>query len=297
MGFDAEEFCIDYNIEHWTYGKNVSRGWVNVACPMCDDTSNHGGFNKEGGYYHCWNCKHHPMQKVIMRLVGCSLPDAFNILRRYTVNSARWLLSDAEEVSKVGYVSLPEFTGEMGKRHRRYLESRNFDPDRLIREFDLKGTGHIGDYKFRILAPITLGGQLISYQGRDITGKAELRYKACAKKDELIHHKYSLYNIDNVQGSRGLIVEGIADAWRMGNNSVATFGSSFTIQQVRMIAERFTKIFILYDSEEEAYNQAKELARMSSGLGVKAEVLTLDSGDPAGLTDDEAEEIKKELRI
>ena len=35
------EFLDDYDIEYWTEGKNVVKGWVNITCTFCDDDSNH----------------------------------------------------------------------------------------------------------------------------------------------------------------------------------------------------------------------------------------------------------------
>ncbi len=45
---------------------------------------------------------------------------------------------------------------------------RNFDPNYLVSEWGLLSTGVLGEFKFRILAPVYFKGQLVSYQCRDL---------------------------------------------------------------------------------------------------------------------------------
>jgi len=37
---DFVKLFQDYNIKFWIEGKNVSKGWVNITCPLCGDKSN-----------------------------------------------------------------------------------------------------------------------------------------------------------------------------------------------------------------------------------------------------------------
>ena len=178
------------------------------------------------------------------------------------------------------------------ERHRNYLASRNFDPKELEKTWKLYGTGPIGPYKFRIIAPIFYGGRMVSYQGRDITGKSKIKYKACSKSMELVNHKRILYGLDFVNDV-AIIVEGIADVWRLGKGAVATFGIEFTQPQVAILS-KLRKCFIMFDAEEIAQKKAKELAEsiVSLNPNVKVEIIKL-SGvkDPAELTEKEAREI------
>lgn len=182
----------------------------------------------------------------------------------------------------------------MQDMHKRYLEGRLFDPGALERLWGLQGTGPIGQYKFRVIAPVLQGGVLVSYQGRDITGRQELRYKACEEKDEVIHHKHILYGSDLVQ-DRVVVVEGITDAWRLGPGAVATFGCRYTAPQREALAQ-FREVFVMYDSSDPvAQACGADLAEALALLVEHVEIITNDWKDPGSAPQDEADALMREL--
>ncbi len=178
--------------------------------------------------------------------------------------------------------------------HKAYLAGRGYDPDFLETKYKLMGTVNAGSYAGRIMAPIFLDGIWVSYQGRDITGRAELRYKACKKELELINHKTILYNIDNAKDT-GIVVEGIFDVWRFGDRAIGVIGTSITPPQVRMAAERFKKVFIIFDVEAPAQRKARWLRDQLSVIGIKTINIILEKGDPADMSQEKANQLKKEL--
>ena len=176
------------------------------------------------------------------------------------------------------------------------IYNRNFDPSYLIEKYKIYSTDHLGDYKFRIIIPIYFEGQLISYQGRDYTNKSDIRYKSCAKKDEIIHYKNIVYGIDNLPDDHGIIVEGIFDKWRMGDNALCTFGTGYTNQQLILLSRRLKKATILFDPEEKAQEIAEKLCRELSGLGVRSRNIKLpENKDPGELKPFEADYLTKKL--
>jgi DNA primase len=154
----------------------------------------------------------------------------------------------------------------------------------------------IGPYKFRIIIPILQRGKLASFQGRDYTGRSDLRYKTCEKEKEVVCHKHLLYNADAIPGEDVVVVEGVTDVWRLGPGSVATFGTGFTQEQV-MILAGYRRVFLLYDGEEAATRRADKLAHAISGLGAEVELVTLDGGDPAEMSQDDADYMMLELGL
>jgi hypothetical protein len=170
------------------------------------------------------------------------------LLKRYKGKD----LEEKKEIVRAESVVFPTGTLPMTSRHKRYLASRKFDPDYLEAFWNLKGTGEAGNYKFRVIAPIYFQGQLISYQGRDITDKQSSKYKACAEEEEVISHKYILYGWDQVPADQKtcLVVEGVTGVWRFGAGSLATFGVEYTHSQIRLLACRFDKIYTLSDPDE-----------------------------------------------
>ena len=179
-------------------------------------------------------------------------------------------------------------------RGKAYLKARGFVPDAIIQEYGLIITGTTGDYKFRIIIPIYQHGKLVSYQGRDYTGLSPIRYKACARENEIVHHKHLLYDADRVTGDHVIVVEGIVDKWKMGENTVCTFGTGFTPQQVNLLS-KWGKVSILYDGEPEAQKHAEKLGEQLSGLGVDVDNIRLGKEDPGALSMEEARALSKEI--
>ena len=184
------------------------------------------------------------------------------------------------------------------KRHRDYLISRGFDPFELIKLYGLRGTGPLGDYKHRIIIPIIYQGQTVSYQGRDITGRANLPYKACPISEEIFHHKHLVYNFDSAT-KNAIVVEGILDAWRIGAGAVATFGTGYTTKQAQLL-RKFERVFILYDLEDTAQEQADQLSYELSAMGTKSFIISdlLKEGeDPDMLSPDDVKALRRETGL
>lgn len=299
MSFNAERFLEDHQISWFPPGtKNVGRGYIGIQCPFCEDLSSHGGFNIERAFYSCMRCGGHWMPKVIAALTKTDIYNAKKILKKYS--SGKPTTKEFKTHKYISKVIFPPGTGPLNDKAKQYLINRDFDPSKLVSEWGLLSTGHIGEYKFRILAPIYLKGQLISYQCRDITGKSPIPYKGCPIEESVYNLKYSLYGFDKaILKKRCVVVEGLIDNWRLGPGVVATFSMKFTPQQVLMLARNFDQIFIMYDAEVDAQEQADKLYYQLRGYGKEAEILGLPDGieDPGELSNDQAKEIMKELRL
>lgn len=292
--FNCLKFLEDYNIDHSDEGENSAPGWMQIQCPFCFDNLDHGGFNLKTGYYNCWKCGKHSTNEVITALLHVSKKEAYGIARKYNKYSPIFY-NEKTPQTYAKKVEFPDFTYDLQKEHKSYLEKRGFDPDRVERKYKLKGTSYLGDYKFRIICPIFLEKKMISYQGRDITDKAKERYKACKKERQVKHHKHSLYNIDNANKESVIVVEGITDVWRLGNDSVALFGIEFTRAQAFLLAQKYKKVFILFDPGKVENLQAFDLGMILAGLGTQVEQIEIFDSDPGDLPYKEAFYLKKQL--
>ncbi len=295
--FDAIRFLKDYQIPTRESGENCSPFWINTCCPFCNDTNFHLGFNLETGYCHCWKCGKLDTIEVISTLLGVSKEKAKRIFLNYYQNSQASYRKFTKGNGKgtASKVVLPSNAGDLLACHRKYLESRNYDSDYLQEKYKIAGTNHIGEYKWRVIIPIFYKKKLVSYQGRDITSRSTLRYKACKNELEVIHHKDIFYDIDNATKDSVIIVEGIFDKWRIGDDCVASFGVSFTQEQVVFISKTWKRVFILYDKDEAGLSKADKLSRQLSGLPIEVEIVTLDEGDPGSMSDTDAKHLRKEL--
>ena len=291
--FDFNAYSNDNALETAPMGhKHTRDGWIQVECPFCTGNPGyHLGFNESTGFFNCWRCGWHPNLEVIKFFSGVGWEKAKEILQEYETGIGP-SIEHTREIAKA--LSLPMGTTRLKRRHRRYLRSRGFDDRKIEEDWELWATGPIGPYKHRIIAPIYFNRYLVSYQGRDFTNKASLRYKACRLKDEVIHHQQILYGIDHAIHHKAILVEGITDAWRLGHGAVACFGIDMTKNQFLLLMERFTEVFIMFDDDPQAIQKAKDIAGNLSMVGVSTEVCIIE-GDPGGLSQTKADRYKVQL--
>ena len=110
----------------------------------------------------------------------------------------------------------------------------------------------------------------------------------------MIRHQSILYGKQEAWKNIGICVEGVTDVWRLGFSSFATFGISFTPSQVRNIVKHFKKVVILFDDDPQAQEQAKKLMGELRFRGVETWKENI-VGDPAGLNQDDANSLVKEI--
>ena len=297
--FDIISYLEDKRIEYRTEGKNVSRGWVEVNCPWCDDPSFHLGINLENKYLNCWRCGPKGMvTNYIKTIERCSERQALRIIQQYQLPTMTEIKKETQtsKIETTSHDILPKSAKlPLPKLHREYLIARGFDPEEIARKYKILACENTGSYKFRIIIPVIMDGKIVSFTARDVTGKAETRYKSCPSSKSIRPIKHCLYNYDSIKESGPIIVvEGPLDVWRIGREAVATFGINFTKEQVKLLLQkRPRKVIIVYDGEEKAIRKAYELASLISPFS-EVKVVELDRGkDPCDLTEEEINEIRK----
>lgn len=293
--FDVIRYLQDRSVGITYAGKNVSKGWIGINCIFCIDPSNHLGINLHAKTFSCFKCgEKGNAVKLIETMDGVSKSEAFAILRQYKVSgfSSSVLPLSKNYQSKV---KLPiSASKSFSERHLQYLENRRFDPQRVIQTYDLYATGPTGNYKHRIIIPVTLNHRMVAFVGRDITGKSEMAYKNSSEENSIRDVKQCLYNMDSVLLEKAVVVEGIFDAWRIGDGAVATFGTKYTKEQVRLL-KGLKQVFIMFDAD--AIPLAHKFAYDLSGLVKEVEVLELSEGDPDNLSDEDVRALRKDLRL
>lgn len=300
MSFNARKFYEDHGIDYYSGNyphKHTRPGWIQIECPCCTGNPGlHLGFHEEQGFFVCYRCGWHPNERIIQKLIDVPWKEAKRVKREY---GGRTTITKAPRRTKEKdiTVKLPLGSRELQENHRKYLENRGFDPDELDDIWDLYGTPHIGPYKMRIIAPIYYRDKLVSYQGRDITGLSQMKYKACSKKEERIHHKDVVYGYDLVRKD-AVLVEGIFDVWRLGPGAIATFGIMYTESQLNLLS-KLRRVFILYDEgDSQAMEQAEKLCCSLNLLGTESEIITTGkTHDPGEYSKKEAEYLMRELLI
>ena len=291
--FDLLRYLEDRGIDYTESGKNVSSGWIGTNCLFCDDPSNHLGINTQSKTYSCFICgAKGNLPKLIQEIEQCGSKKAYQIIDQFQDKTLQYL--DQPERKSGSRVDLPKgCTKELPGIFQNYFQERGFDAEKLIQKYDLYCCYITSDqkFKYRIIAPVYQENELVTYVGRDVTHSAKNKYQNCPSEKCIKNIKDCLYNIDSVH-KKAIVVEGIFDVWRLGDGAVATFGTQFTKQQISLLAG-LDEVFILFDSD--AVSMSHRLAGELSGIVKHVEVIELEQGDPAELTEQEAIVLKQEL--
>lgn len=296
------EFLKDFNIPYSLTHHHRSIGWVMLQnCPFCGSNNFHLGVNLEHGGVNCWICGKHTQLNLVKNLPNCVEHHPYKILKEYFSKDqfADLVFTKRIKVKTIAPCKFPAGTEEIQQRHKDYLLNRNFDPNLIVKNWNIKGTGIIGDYRFRIIVPITYQNIMVSYTARDITNKAAIRYKTCRRTEETKPHKHCLYGLEKVKNNRVVVVEGVTDVWRLGFGAVATLGITWTIEQAVQLLKMKT-VFILYDSQPKAQEQADKLAYLLAPNIKNTEILELqlsEGKDPADLSQNDATILMRDLGI
>ncbi len=290
----------EYDIDYKESGKNIGQGWyATETCPFCDGIGYHLGIHKSSKNYSCFICgAKGGLPKLLKTLLGISSIELSELLKKYGGNYV-----EEKEIQQSSKVILPSHLTDLNLNARNYLENRGFQIAHLTKKYSLKMTGLFSkitidgfdyEYKHRIFLPIYKNKQLVSFSGRDYTGASTTRYKHAPIQGCITPAASCLYNVDNVTKKQVILVEGPIDAWKMGDNSIATMGVQTTPVQIQELVNlNLEKLVILFD--QGADDQANKLAQTLSPFINKIQVSTLFVGDPGDLSLTDAVKLKHYL--
>lgn len=289
--FDICKFLDDRNIRYFHSGNNTSTGWISTNCIFCIDQSNHLGINLSSKAFSCFKCAEKGNAvKLVCTIDGCDVKTAFQIISEY--GDGTFVPREKHYQSKVKF---PMGTVKiLSDPALAFLESRRYDTQIVIDKYDLYSTGPSGDYKHRIIIPVFVKNRIVSFTGRDITGQSSIKYKNSSEQYSIRDVKQCLYNMDNVYRDKAVIVEGIFDAWRIGDGAVATFGTKYTREQLRLL-KGLKQVFVMYD--EDASEISEKLAYDLAAFVPQIEVLKLSEGDPDDLEESDVRALRRDLNL
>jgi len=301
-----EKLLQDYGIPYVTESEHhhSTAGWINIHCPFCHGSKNfHLGINiYQPMVSHCWRCGGHSTATALARILNQPVEKMKLLIQEYAGPTITTRKKAEEPRVSILPVKFPQpYFEHLNEAGKKYLENRGFDPEKLEKKWKLKQTGPVSfldkiPYGNRIIIPIRWGGELVSFQTRDITGKAEQRYLACPMRREVIHHKHIVYGKEEKWSKHPalIVVEGVIDVWKLGTCAVATFGTSFTMEQVLALTKIHDRFFIVYDNEPQAQQQARKLAVKLKARRKKVFIETVDT-DPGDMKIEDSRHFVKAL--
>lgn len=310
---------VDYKITHGSSGTQI-----NVKeCPVCGNSSWKVYLNAETGVGNCFAGDHPPGEnfskwRFIKALTGIENGrDVYDHIRQVAREMgwrARRTTSAAVVLEKPDLVIPESYSIPIAGKNLKYLSDRNIDID-TASFFNLrychKGVFWYRDssddkFKFqtydkRIIIPIfDLNGELVSFQGRDVTGNSKRKY--------LFPPGYSstgkyLYNAHNVVGLEHVVVgEGAFDvmATKIALDEeltlrdvgvVGTFGKHLSHGSmngedqlnkfIELKKQGLKMVTLMWDGEKAATRAALEAATLLNGVGLTTRLAILPEGkDP-----------------
>ena len=309
---------VTYKIAHGSSGTQINI----KECPVCGSNSWKVYLNAETGLGNCFAGDHPPGENY----------SKWNFIKAWTgLQNGREIVNHIKTVAReMGWrarkttsvevvydqteLKLPESTELPFKgRNLKYLSDRNIDLG-TTGFFHLRNSksgvfwyrNHDGeikyqDYSKRIIVPIfDMKGELVSFQGRDVTDKSERKYLFPPGFSSTGKH---LYNGHNALGAKQIVVcEGVFDVMatkialdeEMSLRSVApvgTFGKHLShgssegedqLNKFIQLKEAGLKdIVIMWDGERQALLDAVVAGQMLKGLGLVVRIAVLPPGkDP-----------------
>lgn len=290
MKFNWQRFCEEKGVAYEAEGPNVARGNINIRCPFCDDPSEHLGLSllERAPKWGCWRCRTAGLTPnyLVGRLLHCSraqadvevaahddrTPDDFDSLLDPPRAGVKTPLQ-REKMLPAGLHPLDN--GRASARpFLEYLKERGFDqPDYVAAYYHLH-YAIVGDYARRVVLPVYMERQLISWVGRAVQ-PATIRYKTEDSGDL----KRTVANWDRLQEESGdellLISEGPFDFLKLDHfgklhdiRATCTFGTSYTQAQVALLVKlvrKFRKSIVVFDAEAKMMGArlADELSEIS----------------------------------
>lgn len=211
------------------------------------------GYNLSKAFCSCWSCGYHRLGEVLSELTNESYPKVKEYRQALKSNLD---LSDFTPKSS-GKLIIPSGVKSLLPQHKKYLEERGFDPKHISDFWGVQGIGVSHRLQWRLWIPVHYGGRIVSWTTRSICRTAKERYINARPEEQMFPIKDLLYGEDHCRHTI-LVLEGPIDVWKVGPGAVATFGSTYTKEQVLKIS-KYPKRGIAFDNEPQAQLQAKRL--------------------------------------
>lgn len=223
-----------------------------ALCPFHNEKNPSFVMYKNTGAYICFSCNERGnYKKLYYKLTNHFLKSNLNTFWKDSLKNYENAIK-SYDIQVYGNIESPQSDYEAYT----YLQRRNFTNE-MIRKF------HIGVAKKvrinstwfhnRIVIPIIDNKKIENYEGKAYfpEQKPKVLYPKSANTS-------TIFNIDNLKSNRTLIVtEGIFDLaliWRyFTNNVTATFGSSISKKQLKLLSQ-FEDIILFIDDDEAGWN-------------------------------------------
>jgi len=250
---------------------------VNVNCPFCRGTTKGlpdyrflCGIFRNNSRYHCFRCNRKGSFKYLLKAIADITDEEYDDLFTVVINNNENAVDIVREkmkrvIPKQEEKTLEEISGELITKDNikdyalleRFIKERKITVETLIK-YKCRVCGCVGKYAHRLILPVFDGNKIVSFQARDLTGKAKKKYD----NPKISVHNY-IYKTEFSNSKHVYIVEGIFDAWRMRYNTVAIFGKSVSKMQSRLLRNLNMNNYIFCLDSDAFSTTIKEMRSLS----------------------------------
>jgi len=290
MGFNWEKFIEDYGIEEApsNHHHRTDSFKFQVHCPLGDHNFHLGlGPVSNSCFIHGGS---HNLSELITSFTNCSSSDVSKIIKKYSEKDWDFDFKELHKRSDVKQIFYPYF--DLTDRAKQYLIDRGFSPSHLIYKYNISYQPNFGKFAGRIIIPFYEDGRLVSYCGRRIDS-GNPKYRNLEDGDSVIPIKNCLYGLDFCEKDYVVVVEGVTDVWKMGDNFVALSGNSLSEEQKIKLVKRFKTIIVMLDAGfvDEGLKIVKKISPYRRCIN-----FMISGGDPGDFSDKEISETRELIK-
>jgi hypothetical protein len=204
------DLLSELNVPWRDSGKNVGKGNLGICCPFCgDDHGYHMNLSLTKEAYYCHRDPIHAGRNLVSltMALGCSYGESKDLLFKHSGGTAK---IEPEKIKVITNVSNRwNRFAKPAQRYLDYLATRGFPNTQEVADrYDLRCSPE-GVWACRLLLPIKDRQEIVSWTGRDITGKLTLKYLTSEE-----YHP-SLVYCPRLPRDNVMIVEGPLDALKI----------------------------------------------------------------------------------
>jgi DNA primase len=323
---DLDKYDVEQIVAYEGFEYKITNGnsglQINIKeCPRCHSSDYKVYLNAETGLGNCFRCNEGFNKYKLVKL-SRGLSSAADVARAFegmeSVISYRPKAFIPYRKMNKDWVLPQNFKIDLEEQLPQYLKDRSVDA-KLAKRFELRvceyGFYHYVDFQDReravdfsqrIIIPIKdIDGNLVTFQGRDMTGKAEKKYLFPNMLPGTGRYIYNAHYAKRHKAKKVVLNEGVFDVFAMTQAlesdlkyrdyfACGTFGKNLSISATNATSEdQLSDLFalfeagveelvVLWDGESAAIKAAYEAAVALNTFGLNATVAVIGGGlDPA----------------